>query len=153
MPDFQKTTPLNPPLSGGKRNDVDVSSLPDKGGRGVGFLPYKTTLRELARTNRKNPTTAEHKIWHELLRNRQFLNYKFLRQKPIDGYIADFYCSELMLVIEIDGDSHAMNTEYDAERTKVMEAYGLTVIRYSNNEVMQNLEGVYDDLRRRVAHD
>ena len=118
----------------------------------MGFLQYKTTLTTLARENRKNQTAAEQKIWQEILRNRQFLGYKFLRQKPIDGYIVDFYCSHLQLVIEIDGDSHAEAVEYDAERTRILEAYGLTVVRYTNHEIMHNLEGVYDDLRYRVEH-
>ena len=149
---MQKATPLNPPFSGGKCNDGGISPLPEKGGRGVGFLPYKTILTVLARNNRKNPTAAELKIWKEILRNRQFFGYKFLRQKPIDGYIADFYCSELRLIIEIDGDSHASSIEYDAERTRIMDTYGLTVIRYSNQDIMHNLSGVYDDLRHKVEH-
>ncbi|WP_153304630.1 endonuclease domain-containing protein [Trichlorobacter lovleyi] len=149
---MQKATPLNPPLSGGKHIGCAVSPLPDKGGRGVGFLQYKTTLTSLARNNRKNPTVAEQKMWQELLRNKQFFNYKFTRQKPIGGYIVDFYCSDLQLVIEIDGDSHAEAVEYDAERTRKLEAYGLTVVRYTNHEIMHNLEGVYDDLRRRIKH-
>jgi len=126
---------------------------PDKGGlRGVGlssaFLPYNSTLTQLARENRKNPTPAESRIWHQVLRMRCFENYKFLRQKPIDNYIVDFYCSELHLVIEIDGDSHAEAVEYDAVRTSVLEALGLTVVRYTNHDIMHNLESVYEDLCR-----
>ena len=82
---------------------------------------------------------------------RHFVDYKFLRQKPIDSFIVDFYCSTLRLAIEIDGDSHAEVLEYDAARTAVLDARGITVIRYSNDEVMKNLEGVYDDLVCRVA--
>jgi len=152
MPNPLKATPLSPSLSGGKCNKGGISSLPDKGGRGVGFLQYKTTLTTLARDNRKNPTAAEQKIWQELLRNKQFSNHKFIRQKPIDGYIVDFYCSDLQLVIEIDGDSHAETVEYDAERSRILEAYGLTVVCYTNNEIMHNLEGVYEDLNRRIKH-
>ena len=128
---------------------------PDKGGReGLGrveegFLPYNTSLTPLARENRKNPTKAESKIWNEILRRRQFAQYKFLRQKPIAGYIVDFYCSELCLVIEIDGDSHAVTVEYDEERTKILNAFGITVVRYSNEEVLRNIQGVYDDLSAR----
>ena len=77
---------------------------------------------------------------------RQFASYKFLRQKPIDNYIVDFYCAELLLVIEIDGDSHAASVEYDAERTKILESLGLAVVRYTNDEVLSNIQGVYDDL-------
>jgi 8-oxo-dGTP diphosphatase len=131
----------------------NTSFPPDKGGlRGVGlsstFLPYNKTHTQLARENRKNPTPAEIRMWNEVLRMRSFENYKFLRQKPIDNYIVDFYCSELRLVIEIDGDSHAEAVEYDAVRTKELEALGLTVVRYTNHDVMHNLESVYDDLSR-----
>ena len=109
------------------------------------YLPYNKTLTELARKNRKNPSKAESRMWR-ILRMRQFSQHKFLRQKPIAGYIVDFYCSELCLVIEIDGDSHAETIEYDAERTKVLNALGLTVIRYTNNDVLENIEGVCEDL-------
>ena len=81
---------------------------------------------------------------------RQFAEYKFLRQKPIDNYIVDFYCSELRLVIEIDGDSHAETVEYDAERTKVLQSLGLTVVRYTNDDVIQNIRGVFDDLSEKI---
>ena len=124
----------------------------DKGRAGEGFtsafLPYNKNLTERARENRKTPTKAENKIWNEVLRMKQFADYKFLRQKPIDNYIVDFYCSELRLVIEIDGDSHADSVEYDAERTKVLAALGLKVVRYTNDEVLQNIQGVFDDLNR-----
>jgi len=126
------------------------SSLPDKGGRGEGFLPYDKKLTALARQNRTNPTQAELTIWREILRKRLFARFKFLRQKPIGGYIVDFYCSELRLVVEIDGDSHAETVEYDRERTKFLNSLGLQVIRYTNNEALNNLEDVYDDLMRQL---
>lgn len=114
------------------------------------FLPYNKNLTVLARENRKNPTPAESKIWNEVLRLRQFANYKFLRQKPLGRYIVDFYCSELRLVIEIDGDSHAETIEYDGERTKFLQSLGVSVVRYTNADVMQNIQGVYDDLCKRI---
>jgi very-short-patch-repair endonuclease len=124
-----------------------------KGRAGEGLvLPYNKTLTERARENRKNPTKAESKIWHEVLRMRQFANFKFLRQKPIDNYIVDFYCSELRLVIEIDGDSHAETVEYDAVRTAVLESLGLQVVRFTNDEVLENIEGVYDELTRKMDY-
>jgi very-short-patch-repair endonuclease len=113
------------------------------------YLPYNKALTELARKNRKNPSKAESRIWR-LLRMRQFSQHKFLRQKPIAGYIVDFYCSELCLVIEIDGDSHAETFEYDAERTKTLNALGLTVIRYTNDDVLENIEGVCEDLMHQI---
>jgi len=122
-----------------------------RGGReGLGFLPYDPKLTTLARANRKNPAPAEQKIWHEVLRHRQLAAYKFLRQKPIDRFIVDFYCAKLNLVIEIDGDSHAEDPGYDIERTQILRNYGLTVIRYSNRDVLHNISGVYDDLMRQL---
>ena len=118
--------------------------------RGVGFIHYDKKLTALARENRKNPTAAEIKMWNEVLRMRHFSNYKFSRQKPIADFIVDFYCAELRLVIEIDGDSHAEAVEYDAVRTAVLNASGISVVRYTNDEILNNLEGIYDDLVRRV---
>ena len=123
-----------------------------RGGReGLGFLPYDPELTILARANRKNPTPAEQKIWFEVLRNRQFAAYKFLRQKPIDSFIVDFYCAKLCLVIEIDGDSHAEDPAYDIERTQILRNYGLNVVRYNNRDVLHNISGVYDDLIERIS--
>ena len=64
----------------------------------------------------------------------------------------DFYCSQLRLVIEIDGDSHAETVENDAERTKVLQSLGLTVVRYTNDEVLRNIQGVYEDLSERIKN-
>ncbi len=86
-------------------------------------------------------TLAEKKIWYQYLRNFQ---YRVLRQRPIDNFIVDFYCAKLKLVIEIDGGIHYTNEAkiYDLQRTKVLEGYGLKVIRFTNDEVLNNLEGV-----------
>ena len=107
---------------------------PDKGraGEGLKFLPYDKRLTALARENRRNPTPAETLLWQKVLRGKQFEHYKFLRQKPIGAYIVDFYCAELRLVIEIDGDSHAEQIEYDAQRTRFLNSLGLHVLRYAN---------------------
>jgi very-short-patch-repair endonuclease len=154
-----------PPSMGGgaRKRDAVTPPLTRGGGEGLrtgealtsrvglGFLPYNPKLTELARVNRQNPTAAELKIWKEVLRQRQFADYKFLRQKPIDEFIVDFYCSTLQLVIEIDGDSHAEAVEYDAARTGILSKHGLTLIRYTNNDVLQNISGVYDDLVLRVG--
>ncbi|MEA2030270.1 MAG: endonuclease domain-containing protein, partial [candidate division Zixibacteria bacterium] len=98
-------------------------------------------------------TPAEKKIWYEVLRNRQFENLRWLRQRPIDNFIVDFYCAELKLILEIDGDSHFTedNMIYDKERTKILEQYELTLIRFTNKEVMQNLSGVYQALLQQIA--
>jgi very-short-patch-repair endonuclease len=114
------------------------------------FLPYDIRLTKNARENRKKPTQAETRIWYDVLRNKEFDGLKFTRQKPIDHFIVDFYCSELMLVIEIDGDSHNEKTDYDCQRTQKLEALGITVIRYLNDDVLHNLNGVYIDIKTNV---
>jgi very-short-patch-repair endonuclease len=110
------------------------------------FLPYDKHLTARARENRKNPTPAESLLWQKVLRGKQFSQYKFLRQKPIGAYIVDFYCAELRLVIEIDGDSHAGQLVYDARRSGFLNSLGLHVLRYTNRDVLGNLPGVFDDL-------
>ncbi len=121
------------------------------GGTRIPYIPYNAKLLQAARENRSSQTPAEQRIWQELLRQRQSSGYKFLRQKPIDNFIVDFYCSELQLVIEIDGDIHAVSVEYDEARTRALEKYGLHVVRYTNHDVFHNLGGVADDLLRVVA--
>ena len=105
------------------------------------YIPYNKTLTQKARENRKNPTPAEKKLWYEALGNKRLSNLKFTRQKPLDEYIVDFYCAELMLAIEIDGDTHAGQEHYDKRRTENLNRYGVEVIRYTNAEVLNNLEG------------
>jgi very-short-patch-repair endonuclease len=131
-------------------SDADAPPLTRGGGEGLPFLPYEKKLTALARENRKNPTAAELKIWREILSRRQFSAYKFLRQKPIEHFIVDFYCAQLRWVIEIDGDSHVAQQCYDEQRSALLRQHGLTVIRYDNREVINNLAGVYDDLVRRI---
>ena len=77
--------------------------------------------------------------------------YKFTRQKPVANFIVDFYCAELHLAIEIDGDSHAESIVYDVDRTKTLNSLGITVVRYANDDILNNMQGVYIDLMRRVA--
>ena len=114
-------------------------------------IPYDKTLIEKARENRRNPTPAEQKLWFELLQGRQLDNLKFTRQKPLDSYIVDFFCSRLMLAIEVDGDSHSTQLAYDENRTQRLNSLGIEVIRYANTDIINNIEGVYQDLYQRVA--
>lgn len=90
-------------------------------------------------------------MW-QALRNRNCCGYKFFRQRIISSYIADFYCHELRLVIEIDGSIHdsVMRKEYDSMRTVEFESYGLTVIRYSNNDIVYHLSATLNDLKNRL---
>jgi len=114
------------------------------------MIDYDRRLNDRARELRKNMTPAEKKIWYEVFSSRQFHGYRFLRQKPLLHFIVDFYCSELLLVIEIDGSSHDDKIEYDEERTVLLEAQGLKVLRYLNEDILGNLEGVKGDLEKHV---
>ena len=111
------------------------------------FLPYNPELLSRAKCMRKNPTAAEKMLWQEYLRTFQF---RVLRQRPIDNFIVDFYCADLKLVIEIDGDSHftEQGESYDEERTKILEDYGLRVIRFTNYEVINQFKLVCQQIQR-----
>lgn len=102
----------------------------------------------LARKLRKNQTSQERIMWN-LLRNQQFQGLKFRRQYPVGNYIVDFICKEIKLIIEIDGGQHNSEDgiEYDIKRTEYLETKGYKVIRFWNNEIDNNLEGVYQILR------
>lgn len=104
-------------------------------------------LLEFAKTMRSNATDAEHLMW-QLLRAKRFMNLKFRRQHVVAPYIVDFYCHELGLVIELDGSQHGTDDaiEYDAERTKFLEALGLKVVRYWNHDVLNRTERVLEHL-------
>jgi very-short-patch-repair endonuclease len=108
-------------------------------------LPYNPTLVPRAKELRKNMTAAEKKLWCGYLKTFKF---RVLRQRPIDHFIVDFYCHSLKLVIEIDGDSHFINEakEYDQERSKRLEGYGLRVLRFTNQQVLNNFEEVCEQL-------
>ncbi|NQT65906.1 MAG: endonuclease domain-containing protein [FCB group bacterium] len=114
------------------------------------FLPFRKDLKEKARDNRNKMNRPEAKLWYEILSNRKLLRYRFLRQKPVEDYIVDFFCSELKLGIEVDGESHDEQKEYDKRRTLNLNKIGIKLIRYSNADIMCNLEGVYLDLEKQV---
>jgi very-short-patch-repair endonuclease len=105
------------------------------------ILPYNLRLKAASRTLRRDSTPAERKLWYEFLRD---LPDKFTRQKPLGGYVVDFYCSRLQLVVEIDGDSHftELGEAHDAVRTAVLGSLNLQVLRFTNAEVMKDFEGV-----------
>ena len=91
-----------------------------------------------AREMRKNQTLSEQKIW-EVLKNKQINNLKFLRQKILADFIVDFYCHELKLVIEIDGEIHDKQKERDTERENYLkERFNLSIIRYTNDFILKN---------------
>ena len=105
----------------------------------------------LAKNLRKNATIQERRLWN-LLKNRQFLNLKFKRQQPIGNYIVDFVCPEAKLVIEIDGGQHNFpeNVKFDEVRTRYLNELGYKVIRFWNNEIYENIDGVLSKLLEEI---
>jgi very-short-patch-repair endonuclease len=97
--------------------------------------------RDYARGLRRRQTDAERKLWARL-RDRRLLGVKFARQVPIGPYVVDFCCRERKLVVELDGGQHAMQKEYDAERTLFLEALGYRVLRFWGNDALGNTDGV-----------
>jgi len=95
----------------------------------------------IARRLRRDLTDAERTLWR-LLRGRQLEGYKFRRQQPIDRYVVDFVCFEHRLVIEIDGGQHAEVDAYEECRTQHLEHTRFRIVRFWNNEVLENPEGV-----------
>ena len=106
-------------------------------------------LTSVAKQLRKNTTAAEKQLWQQL-RAKQLHGFKFKRQQPIGNYIVDFVCFEKRLVIELDGGQHAEQVDRDAARTQWLEAQGFKVIRFWNNAVLQNLDGVWDLITRHL---
>lgn len=111
----------------------------------AGYLDLKRRLRS-------DITGPEMRLWSKL-RARQLKEVKFRRQHGIGPYIVDFYCPEQSLVIEVDGDSHAdpEQIEKDQRRDRYLQFIGLRVVRYRNDDIMNNLEGVLEDLQTRAA--
>lgn len=106
-------------------------------------------IRHRARELRRPQTPAEQSLW-ACLRNEQLDGIKFRRQHPIGYYIVDFYCAQAKLVIEIDGDSHAEQVEYDLERTAWLENQGYRVIRYTNRDIKEILPAVLEGILEEV---
>jgi len=106
-------------------------------------------LTAVARKLRRNRTAAEDRLW-QVLRNRQIDDAKFVFQFPIGPHVADFACRSAKLVIELDGGQHAESTT-DPARTTLIEAHGYTVLRFWNNDVLANIEGVVEEIRRALA--
>ena len=133
------------PLSRGD-GDSQGGFVSDRALTSKNHISYRIDLEEKAKELRKNQTPFEKIFWYEILKQDSLKKYKFTRQKPLLDYIADFYCSELQLVIELDGDQHSENIEYDEKRTKELNDCWIRVVRYSNQEVLKTKEGVHENL-------
>ena len=106
-------------------------------------------LKAKARYLRANMTAPEWRLWYEL-RGKRFRGVKFTKQSMIAGVIPDFAARMRKLIIELDGDTHGATEAYDARRTEKLEQRGYRVIRFSNADVMENLEGVLDEIGRQL---
>ena len=107
------------------------------------IIPYDPKLKNLARHLRKNSTLSEVLLW-EHLKGRKMNGYAFYRQRPVDRYIVDFFCPELMLAIEIDGSSHDHREERDLERQERLESIGVRFLRFDDLEIKRSLDEVLD---------
>ena len=95
-------------------------------------------------------TDAESRLWY-LLRRKAMHGFKFRRQHPVGRYVTDFACPKALLIIEVDGGQHSDNGREDAARTADLEAHGYTVLRFWNNEVFENLDGVREVISAALA--
>ncbi len=122
-----------PPLSRGSYGNYYKKS----------HIPYLAELKENAQELRKNQTDSEKYFWKEILKSEEFQDLKFLRQKPLDKFIVDFFCSKLGIAIEIDGEIHDSQKDADRERTEILEEkFGILILRYSNDEVLNQTEKI-----------
>jgi very-short-patch-repair endonuclease len=115
------------------------------------IISYNPKLKSIARELRKNSTLSEVLLWNKI--KKKALGYEFHRQVPIDDFIVDFFCHELMLAIEIDGSSHDYNYDKDASRQAILENYGILVVRFQDldikrgmNDVLRSLENIISDI-------
>ena len=112
------------------------------------FIPYKPFLKEIARKLRKNSTLSEVLLW-EKIKKRSF-GVQFHRQVPMLRYIVDFYCHEIQLAIEIDGSSHQNKYCYDKKRQREIESFGVQFLRFTDNEIKNDMYSVEMAIREKV---
>ncbi|MDO8293211.1 MAG: endonuclease domain-containing protein [Gallionella sp.] len=110
------------------------------------------SLLDNAKTLRRTQTDVEQKLWY-YLRAHRFMGKKFKRQKPMGRYVVDFVCLEEKLVIELDGGQHAENIEYDQQRDSWLRSEGYKVLRFWNNELMGETEGVLERIRLALSNE
>ena len=100
-----------------------------------------------AKQLRQQPTETETRLWRHL-RRKQLDELRFRRQAPIGSYIVDFFCPEARLIVELDGGQHSDQQDYDDRRTRWLEQRGYRVLRFWNNDVLGNLDGVLVEIQR-----
>jgi very-short-patch-repair endonuclease len=112
------------------------------------IISYNSELKALANKLRKEMTMSEALLWKEL-KQKQMMGFDFDRQRPIDKYIVDFYCKDLMLAIEVDGATHytEQGVERDAIRQRKLESLGVRFLRFDDEDIKTNINGVIDIIR------
>ena len=115
------------------------------------FLRYNKNHKDNARMLRRNMTKPERFLWSKI-RSKQVQGLQWYQQKPIANYIVDFYCPKAKLVIEIDGDQHYEETMRvkDEERDNALQSLDICVLRFGNNDIFQNIEGVLMSIQRAI---
>ncbi|WP_445346041.1 endonuclease domain-containing protein [Acinetobacter bohemicus] len=113
--------------------------------------PYNKNLKQLSRDLRNNMTDAEKRLWSKL-RAKQILGLQFYRQKPLLNFIVDFYCPAANLVIECDGGQHFTDEGLEADRVRdeVLAELGLIVLRFNNDQVMGEIDGVVEQICKKL---
>ena len=127
---------------------------PPASGRGPGggpARPFRSRNTTRAKSLRNEASPPERLLWRHL-RNRQLAGHKFSRQIPIGPYFADFLCREAKLIVELDGYTHDNSTDYDARRDAYCRAQGYSILRFTNADVLTNLEGVMSHIAATLAH-
>ena len=109
-------------------------------------------IRTWAREMRGRMTDAEALLWY-LLRNRRIAGAKFRRQRPVGRYILDYYCVEKMLGIELDGGQHSEAIDYDRHRDEWLQSQGIRILRFWNNQMLMETEGVMETIYRAVVEE
>lgn len=109
------------------------------------FINYNRGRTLFARQLCKNQTLAEKSLWEKLRKDQ--LGVRFLRQKPLGSYIADFYCAQARLCIELDGSSHDTKQEYDINRTAYLNDHHVRVLRFTNDEVEEDIDRVVKEIQ------
>ncbi len=110
-------------------------------------VPSSPRIKHQAKNLRKEMTPAEQKLWQHL-RNRRLFELKFRRQHPVGRFILDFYCHEYLLIVEVDGGIHELQTERDQLWTKWLQQQGYKVMRFKNEDVIFNIKGVLTEIAR-----
>ena len=111
---------------------------------------YEPSLKEKAKKLRKNSTFTEVLLWNKL-KKKQILEYNFNRQTPIDYFIVDFFCKDLLLAIEIDGDSHDGKLEYDIFREEKLNKLGIFILRFTNDDILYNMNSVITKIKKVIT--